>query len=157
MPRRRAPRPPTAPTRRRRSPCAYGRGAHRSPPARPSTGSGASRRDRRSTRRTARGPTRATAGATAARSAARSRREVPLAPSHSASGAGGGAGEPRLEPQDRLGVQLRDARLRDAEHLADLAQGQLLVVVERDDELLALGEARDRVGEQLLRLGLVER
>ena len=43
-------------------------------------------------------------------------------------------------------MQLRDARLGDAEHLADLPQGQLLVVVERDDELLALGKARDRLG-----------
>ena len=54
-------------------------------------------------------------------------------------------------------MQLRDARLGDAEHLADLAQRQLLVVVERDDELLALGQPRDRVGERLAQLGLVER
>ena len=46
-------------------------------------------------------------------------------------------------------MELRDARLGDAEHLADLAEGQLLVVVERDDELLALGQAGDRVGERL--------
>ena len=38
-------------------------------------------------------------------------------------------------------MQLRDARLGDPEHLADLAEGQLLVVVERDDELLALGRS----------------
>ncbi len=43
------------------------------------------------------------------------------------------------------------------EHLADLAQGQLLVVVERHDELLALGQAGDRLGERLAHLGLVER
>ena len=42
-------------------------------------------------------------------------------------------------------MELRDARLGHAEHLADLAQGQILVVVERDHELLALGQARDRV------------
>ena len=46
-------------------------------------------------------------------------------------------------------MQLRDAQLGDPEHLTDLPQGQLLVVVERDDELLALGEARDRLGERL--------
>ena len=54
-------------------------------------------------------------------------------------------------------MQLRDARLGHAEHLADLAQGQLLVVVERDDELLPLGQARDRLAERLLHLGLGER
>ena len=64
------------------------------------------------------------------------------------------AEEARLEAEDRLRVQLRDARLGDAEHLADLAQGQLLVVVERDDELLALGQARDRLAERLAELGL---
>ena len=52
-----------------------------------------------------------------------------------------GAGEPGLQAQDRLRVQLGDARLGHAEHLADLAQGQLLVVVERDDELLPLRAA----------------
>src|SRR3954447_6724795 len=49
------------------------------------------------------------------------------------SDAGGGAGEARLEAKDRLRVELRDAGLGDAEHLADLAQGELLVVVERHD------------------------
>ena len=68
-----------------------------------------------------------------------------------------GAVEARAEAQDRLRVELRDARLGDAEHLADLAEGQLLVVVERDDELLALGQPRDRLGERLAHLGLVER
>src|SRR4051812_546844 len=48
-----------------------------------------------------------------------------------------------LEAQDRLGVKLRDARLRDPEHLADLAQGELVVVVERDDRLLAVGQLAD--------------
>ena len=38
-------------------------------------------------------------------------------------------------------MQLRDARFGDAENLADLPQGQFLVVVEGDDELLALGQA----------------
>ena len=47
-------------------------------------------------------------------------------------------------------MQLGDARLGHAEHLADLAQGQVLVVVEGDHELLALGQARDRVGDAVL-------
>src|SRR5581483_8485006 len=72
-------------------------------------------------------------------------------------GAGRRAGQTGLEAEDRLRVQLRDARLGDAEHLADLAEGQLLVVVERDDELLALREARDRVGDRLAHLGVRER
>src|SRR5579859_5808195 len=59
----------------------------------------------------------------------------------------GRPGEAGLEAEDRLRMRLGDARLGDAEHLADLAQSQLLVVVERDDELLALGETRDRVGD----------
>ena len=67
------------------------------------------------------------------------------------------AGEARLQAQHRLRVQLRDARLGHPEHLADLAQRQLLVVVERDDELLALGQPGDRLAERLLQLGLLER
>src|SRR5215211_6037761 len=55
-----------------------------------------------------------------------------------------------LEAQDGLGVQLGDARLGHAEDLADLPQGQVLVVVERDDELLALGQPCDRVGHAVL-------
>ena len=51
-------------------------------------------------------------------------------------------------------MQLGDARLGDAEDLADLAQGQVLVVVEGDHELLALGQRGDRVGEAVLELGL---
>src|SRR4051812_47335022 len=66
-------------------------------------------------------------------------------PSSEARSGSAGAGEARLEPQHGLRVQLRHARLGHAEHLADLAQGQLLVVVERDHDLLALGKARDRV------------
>ena len=57
-----------------------------------------------------------------------------------------------LQPQDGLRVQLRDAGLGHAEHLADLAQGQLLVVVERDHELLAVGQALDGVGQGLAQL-----
>src|SRR5262249_26003166 len=43
--------------------------------------------------------------------------------------ASGRAGEPRLQAQNRLGVQLRDAGLGHTEHLADLAERQLLVVI----------------------------
>src|SRR3954447_9010162 len=46
--------------------------------------------------------------------------------------------EARLQPQHGLGVQLGDARLRDAEDLADLAEREVLVVVERDHQLLSL-------------------
>src|SRR6478735_4196157 len=74
----------------------------------------------------------------------------------------GGAGgcravQPGLQAQDRLGVELRDAGLGDAEHLADFAEGQLLVVVEGDHELLALGQAGDRLAERFAELGRVER
>src|SRR4051794_12856147 len=58
----------------------------------------------------------------------------------------------RLEPQHRLRMQLGDARLGHAEDLADLAQGEVLVVVERDHELLALGRGGDRVREPVLEL-----
>src|SRR3712207_7245218 len=44
-------------------------------------------------------------------------------------------------------VKLRHARLGDPEDLADLSQGQVLVVVERDHQLLALGQPRDGVGQ----------
>src|SRR5213078_2237522 len=67
------------------------------------------------------------------------------------------AGEACLQAEDRLRVQLRDARLGHAEHLADLAQRQLLVVVERHDELLALGQPRDRLADRLAQLGRRER
>src|SRR3954452_25150032 len=69
----------------------------------------------------------------------------------------GGAGQTRLQAQDRLRVELRDAGLRDPEDLADLAQGQLLVVVEGDHELLTLREARDGLADRLLHLGLGQR
>src|SRR3954452_7832635 len=67
------------------------------------------------------------------------------------------AGQAGLQAQDRLRMQLRHARLGDAEDLADLAQCQLLVVVERDYELLSLGEPRDRLAERLAHLRLGER
>src|SRR5215218_6272105 len=64
--------------------------------------------------------------------------------------------EPRLESQHGLRVQLGDARLGHAEDLADLPERQVLVVVERDHELLPLGQRGDRVGQAVLELGGVE-
>src|SRR4051794_38925997 len=64
--------------------------------------------------------------------------------------------QPGLQAQHGLRVQLGDTRLGDAEDLADLPQGQVLVVVESDHELLALGQGRDRVREAVFQLGGVE-
>ena len=53
-------------------------------------------------------------------------------------------------------MELRHPRLGDAEHLTDLAQGQLLAVVERDDELLALGKlglTTDELDDSLSEIG----
>src|SRR5665213_1680967 len=66
------------------------------------------------------------------------------------------ASELGAQPQHRLGVQLGDPRLGHAEDLADLTQGQVLVVVEGDDELLALGQGGDRIGDPIAQLGLVD-
>src|SRR5918995_1604368 len=60
--------------------------------------------------------------------------------------------EAGAQAQHGLGVQLGHARLRDAEHLADLAQSEVLVVVERDHEPLALGQPFDRVGQPVFEL-----
>src|SRR5437867_732797 len=57
--------------------------------------------------------------------------------------------ERHLQAQHRLRVELRDARLRQPEHGAHLLHGELLVVVERDHQLLALRQARDRRGDQI--------
>src|SRR4051794_20539999 len=65
--------------------------------------------------------------------------------------------ERRLQAQHGLRVQLRDARLGHPEHLADLAQGEVLVVVERDHELLPLGQAGDGLRQPVLHLGGVHR
>src|SRR5690606_3186231 len=54
-----------------------------------------------------------------------------------------GRRHPRTQVQHRLGVDLRHPALGDAEHLADLGQGQSLVVVQREHELLALGQLAD--------------
>jgi hypothetical protein len=61
-------------------------------------------------------------------------------------------GELGPELEHRLRVHLADPRLGDAEHLADLGQGEALVVVERDDDLLPLGQLVDRLRQQELRL-----
>src|SRR3954470_14511640 len=63
--------------------------------------------------------------------------------------------EARLQPQHGLRVQLGDPRFGHAEDLADLSQRQVLVVVEGDHELLALGQRGDRVGQAVLEVGLV--
>jgi hypothetical protein len=52
-------------------------------------------------------------------------------------------GEAGAQVEHGLGVDLADPGLGDAEHSADLLQGQVLVVVEREDDLLALGQAVD--------------
>src|SRR3954451_24964494 len=62
-----------------------------------------------------------------------------------------------FEPQHGLRVQLRHTRFGDPEHLADLSQRQVLVVVERHDQLLALRQAGDRIGQAILHLGRVHR
>src|SRR5471030_2481724 len=46
--------------------------------------------------------------------------------------------EVRAQAENSLGVQLRDARFRDAQHLSDFAQREVLVVVKSDYELLPL-------------------
>src|SRR4051812_2843012 len=66
-------------------------------------------------------------------------------------------GELAAQLQHGLGVHLADAAFGDAEHLADLSEGQALVVVERDHDLLAFGQCVDRAGEQILRLFGLER
>src|SRR5215216_5783700 len=53
----------------------------------------------------------------------------------------------RPELEHGLGVHLADPRLGDAQDLPDLGQGESLVVVEGDHDLLPLTEAVDRVGQ----------
>jgi hypothetical protein len=47
-------------------------------------------------------------------------------------------------------VELRDAGLGDAQNLADLPEREVLEVVQRDDQGLALGQVLDRLGEPVL-------
>src|SRR5207244_4937516 len=63
------------------------------------------------------------------------------------------ARETRAQREHGLRVELGDPRFGDPEDLADLAEGQALVVVEGDDDALALGQGLDRVGEAVLELG----
>jgi murein DD-endopeptidase MepM/ murein hydrolase activator NlpD len=50
----------------------------------------------------------------------------------------------RAQLQDGLGMHLTDTAFGHAEHLADLGEGQTFVVVQRHDDLLALGQRVDR-------------
>ncbi|MDQ1386196.1 MAG: hypothetical protein QOG65_3575, partial [Actinomycetota bacterium] len=61
-------------------------------------------------------------------------------------------GLPRSQLEDRLGVDLADPALGDAEDIAYLVEGQALVVVEREHEALAVGHPVDRVGQDLTHL-----
>ncbi len=132
-------------TRRRRSapgPCAR-RGRGRSaPPCRPRT-AGSGRRP---------------AGRRAASSGARPRRPLEsLARLHCTdartrsgddSASAADVGQLRAQLEHRLGVDLADPALGDAEHVADLGEREPLVVVEGDHGLLALGQGVDGPGEQ---------
>src|ERR671915_997427 len=64
--------------------------------------------------------------------------------------------KPRSQPQNGLGVKLRHARLRDPQDLADLPQGEVLVVVEGHHQLLAFRHPSDRLGQAVLHLGRVD-
>src|SRR5690606_18040876 len=64
---------------------------------------------------------------------------VPVARGSGGLALGGDQAAPQLG--DRLAVDLADPALGHAEHLADLGQGEAVVVVERDDVALAGGEA----------------
>src|SRR5277367_1533873 len=54
-----------------------------------------------------------------------------------------------LQAQQRLTVQLADARFGDFQHGADLLQIQLLLVVEREHQLLALGQLFNGIDDGL--------
>ena len=56
----------------------------------------------------------------------------------------------RLQPQHGLLMQLMNLRDRQAEHFGDLRQGQFLVVVEGDEQLLTLRKLIDCLRERLL-------
>src|ERR1700691_994739 len=58
-------------------------------------------------------------------------------------------GQLRLQAQQRLSVQLTDARFGDFEHRADLFQVQLLLVVQRQHQALALGQHLYRLDDGL--------
>jgi hypothetical protein len=64
--------------------------------------------------------------------------------------------EARTQPHHRLTVQLTDARLGDPHDLADLAQVEILLVVERHHQLLALRQEFDRLHQSLAKIRLLE-
>src|SRR5258705_12410760 len=60
------------------------------------------------------------------------------------------------QANDRLGVQLAGARLGHAEHVADLAERVVLLVIETQERLQSLGELTHRVRETLASFGAKE-
>src|SRR3546814_2725152 len=58
----------------------------------------------------------------------------------------------RAELDDRLRVDLADPALGHPEDRTDLGEGEALVVVEGEHDLLALGQPADGVGEDLAHL-----
>src|ERR1700733_2247813 len=58
-------------------------------------------------------------------------------------------GELRFQAQQRLTMQLTDARFGDFEHRANLLQIQLLLVVQRQHQTLALGQRLYRLDDRL--------
>src|ERR1700728_2068845 len=58
-------------------------------------------------------------------------------------------GQLRLQAQQRLPMQLTDARFGDFEHRADLFQVQLLLVIQRQHQALALGQHLYRLDDGL--------
>src|ERR1700679_3363251 len=61
-----------------------------------------------------------------------------------------------LQAAEGAGVELRHPRLADAELVGDGAKAVILEVVEADDELLALGEHLDGLGDEGAAGGLLE-
>src|SRR5690606_21166727 len=66
-------------------------------------------------------------------------------------------GQPRAQAHRGLAVDLAHARLAHAQHRADLAQVQFLLVVQRQHQALAFGQAGDRLGQRVAECGLLER
>src|SRR5690554_1799062 len=65
-------------------------------------------------------------------------------------------GQAVAERHDRLGVDLAHPGLGHTQNLADLRQGEALVVVEGDDEALAVRQSIDRIDEHPARLFCLE-
>src|SRR3984885_14772721 len=64
--------------------------------------------------------------------------------------------EPGPHAHQRLPVDLTDARFGHLEHLADFSQIHVLVVIERQHELLALGQTVDCGGERIAKTCLLD-